>query len=46
MPRGEAPSLIGDRWEIDAETYHEFLEVLVGPENLVGRQDQHNKARL
>ncbi len=28
VPEGELPKLIGDRWEIDAETYHEFLEVL------------------
>jgi len=27
-PLGELPSLIGDRWEIDAETYDEFLNVL------------------
>jgi hypothetical protein len=28
VPEGELPSLIGDRWEIDEETYWEFLEVL------------------
>jgi Protein of unknown function (DUF1419) len=27
-PVGELPSLIGDRWEIDEETYMEFLEIL------------------
>ena len=27
-PEGDVPSLIGDRWEIDNETYREFLEVL------------------
>jgi hypothetical protein len=28
VPEGELPSLIGDRWEIDEEIYHEFLEML------------------
>lgn len=28
VPEGELPTMIGKRWEIDAETYMEFLEVL------------------
>jgi hypothetical protein len=28
VPQGELPSLLGERWEIDEETYQEFLEVL------------------
>jgi hypothetical protein len=28
IPQGELPSLIGNKWEIDAETYREFLEML------------------
>lgn len=28
VPEGELPSLIGNRWQIDADIYHEFLEVL------------------
>ena len=28
VPQGEPPSLIGDRWEIDEDIYHEFLEML------------------
>ncbi len=27
-PRGELPSLLGIRWEIDSEIYHEFLDML------------------
>lgn len=28
VPKGSLPSLLGDKWEIDRETYQEFLEVL------------------
>jgi hypothetical protein len=28
IPQGNPPSLIGNRWEIDADIYMEFLEVL------------------
>lgn len=28
VPAGDLPSLIGARWRIDAEIYHEFLEIL------------------
>jgi len=28
VPQGQLPSLLGDRWEIDDEIYHEFLEML------------------
>jgi hypothetical protein len=28
VPQGSLPSLLGDKWEIDRETYREFLEVL------------------
>jgi hypothetical protein len=28
VPQGDLPSLIGNRWEIDEQLYHEFLEVL------------------
>ena len=28
VPQADRPCLIGDRWEIDSELYHEFLEML------------------
>lgn len=28
VPQGSLPSLLGDKWEIDRETYREFLEML------------------
>lgn len=28
VPQGDLPSLIGNRWEIDEQTYREFLEML------------------
>lgn len=28
IPQGDLPSLIGNRWEIDGDTYHEFLGML------------------
>jgi Protein of unknown function (DUF1419) len=28
VPEGGLPSLLGNRWEIDEEIYHEFLEML------------------
>jgi Protein of unknown function (DUF1419) len=28
VPQGNLPSLLGNRWEIDEETYNEFLNIL------------------